>query len=286
MAIKRTSNNSLVNATKMSTGFSSAAIPNTPTIGTATKVNDVSATITYTAAVLGATATSFSALSTPGSLTGTGSSPITISGLTPETSYTFTVRATNANGNSAYSSASNEITTDPVLDSGAMFPLGMVQVGSAGAANITFSSIPATYKHLQIRYIGRTDFSTAGADFLYSLNSDTTNSNYAYHRLGGEGSVAFAQGSTSSRLVGINNGANAGASMFAAGVMDILDYANTSKNKTIRNLVGSDRNGSGLVGMYSNLWMNTNAVTTISLIPENGNWVQYSQFALYGIKGA
>jgi hypothetical protein len=162
--------------------------------------------------------------------------------------------------------------------------LGVVVVGSAGAATVTFSSIPATYKHLQIRYIGRTDFSTAGADFLYSLNSDTTNSNYAYHRLGGEGSVAFAQSSTSSRIVGINNGASAGASMFAAGVMDILDYANTSKNKTIRNLVGSDRNGSGLVSMYSNLWMNTNAVTTISLIPENGNWVQYSQFALYGIK--
>ena len=164
--------------------------------------------------------------------------------------------------------------------------IATVSVGGGGAANIEFTGIPATYKHLQIRYIGRTDFSTVGADFLYSLNSDTTNSNYAYHRLGGDGSTAFAQGATSSRIMGINTGSSAGASMFGAGILDILDYANTNKYKTARNLIGSDRNGSGIAGIYSNLWMNTNAVTTISLIPENGNWVQYSQFALYGIKGS
>lgn len=153
------------------------------------------------------------------------------------------------------------------------------------ASSVTFSNIPNTYKHLQIRYIGRTDWATAGADFLYSFNGDTTNSNYAYHRLGGEGSVAFSQASTSSRIVGINNGANAGTSMFAAGIMDILDYASTTKNKTVRNLVGGDRNGSGLVALYSNLYISTSPVTSISLITENGNWVANSRFSLYGIKG-
>jgi hypothetical protein len=156
--------------------------------------------------------------------------------------------------------------------------------GTGSSGTITFSSIPGTYKHLQIRYIARTDFATAGADFLYSLNGNTTNSNYAYHRLGGEGSVAFAQSATSSRLVGINNGSSAGANMYAVGIMDILDYANTNKNRTIRNLVGSDRNGSGLVAMYSNLYMSTTAVSSISLITENGNWTALSSFALYGIR--
>jgi hypothetical protein len=156
--------------------------------------------------------------------------------------------------------------------------------GTGSSGTITFSSIPATYKHLQIRYIARTDFATAGADFLYSLNGNTTNSNYAYHRLGGEGSVAFAQSATSSRLVGINNGSSAGANMYAVGIMDILDYADTNKNRTIRNLVGSDRNGSGVVAMYSNLYMSTTAVSSISLITENGNWTALTSFALYGIK--
>lgn len=156
--------------------------------------------------------------------------------------------------------------------------------GTGSSGTITFSSIPSTYKHLQIRYIARTDFSTAGADFLYSINGNTTNSSYAYHRLGGEGSVAFAQSATSSRIVGINNGSTAGANMYAVGIMDILDYTDTNKNRTIRNLVGSDRNGSGLVGLYSNLYMSTTAVSSISLITENGNWTALSSFALYGIK--
>ena len=85
MAIRRTSNNSINNAVKLSTGFASAAIPNTPTIGVATAVSDVAATVAYTAAVLGATASTFTATSNPGSVTGTGSSPITVPGLTAST---------------------------------------------------------------------------------------------------------------------------------------------------------------------------------------------------------
>jgi hypothetical protein len=115
LAIKRTSSNSLVNATKMSTGFSSAAIPNAPTIGSATAVNAFSATVAYTAATLGANGVTFTATSSPSSITGTGESPITVSGLTASTNYTFTVKATNANGDSAQSSASNQITTSSAV---------------------------------------------------------------------------------------------------------------------------------------------------------------------------
>lgn len=161
--------------------------------------------------------------------------------------------------------------------------LGAVVVSSS-TSSITFSNIPQTYTHLQIRYIARTDYATAGADFLYSINGVTTNASYAYHRLGGEGSVAFSQSSTSSRIVGINNGSSAGANMFASGIMDILDYTNTNKNRTVRNFVGSDRNGSGIVAIYSNLYISTTTVTSISLITENGNWITGSSFSLYGIK--
>jgi hypothetical protein len=155
---------------------------------------------------------------------------------------------------------------------------------SASASSITFTGIPAGYKHLQIRCTARTDHTTVTQDFVYLLNNDTNNANYVYHRLGGDGASAFAQSATSSRILGINTGINAGASMFGANVIDILDYSSTNKYKTVRNLVGSDRNGSGIVGMYSNLWMNTAAVDSVSIIAETGNWVQYSSFALYGVK--
>ena len=157
---------------------------------------------------------------------------------------------------------------------------------STSTATITFSSIPDTFTHLQIRYIARSDFATTEADFLYSLNSDTTSSNYNYHRLIGNGTAAYSQSSTSSRIVGQNTGSSATSGMFAAGVIDILDYALTSKYKTIRNLIGNDRNGGGTTGVYSNLWRNSAAISSITLTPDSGNWVQYSHFALYGIKGA
>jgi hypothetical protein len=172
---------------------------------------------------------------------------------------------------------------NPWEPEGAYDSLATVTVGTA-VSTVTFAAIPNTYKHLQIRYIGRTNWSIAQADFLYSLNGDTTNSNYAYHRLGGNGSIAFSQASTSLRAIGINNGSDAPANMFATGIMDILDYSSTTKNKTVRNLVGADRNGSGTVALYSNLYLSTSAVNSISLITENGSWVANSQFTLYGVK--
>jgi hypothetical protein len=50
--------------------------------------------------------------------------------------------------------------------------------------------------------------------------------------------------------------------------------------------MGFDANGSGYVSLGSGLWMNTAAVTSIKLSPYSGTFVQYTQFALYGIKGA
>jgi hypothetical protein len=171
-------------------------------------------------------------------------------------------------------------------DTGAMFPLGMVQVGSAGASTISFTSIPATYKHLQIRALARSTQAEGVGDFSISYNSDTTNGNYAYHRLIAEGTTVYAQGSTSSRSAGFISGANNTSGVFSGVVIEILDYASTSKNKTLRTLNGYDNNGSGWLGIYSNLWINSStAISSISFTC-NSNFAQYTQFALYGIKGA
>lgn len=84
--------------------------PNTPTIGVATAGVE-SADVAFTPAVGGAPATSYRAISTPGSITATDTtSPITVGGLTGGIEYTFTVRAQNAIGNSAESAASNAVT--------------------------------------------------------------------------------------------------------------------------------------------------------------------------------
>ena len=156
-----------------------------------------------------------------------------------------------------------------------------VTVGAGGSTDITFSSIPATFTHLQIRAVLK---QSLGSGAFLRFNSDT-GSNYARHRFQGNGATASAAGDASQDKVLINT--SQGFSDFGTIVMDILDYANTNKYKTERHLFGIDLNGSGAVGLESNLWQSTSAITSIEFIsPNGGNYAQYSHFALYGIRSA
>ena len=96
-----------------------------PTIGTAT-AGDASASVTFTAPSFSKLPiTSYTVTSSPGGITGTGaSSPITVSGLSNATAYTFTVTATHANGASAASAASNSATPAQVYALGSTGPGG------------------------------------------------------------------------------------------------------------------------------------------------------------------
>ena len=163
--------------------------------------------------------------------------------------------------------------------------ISTVTVGSGGSATVTFSSIPSTYTHLQIRGITRNESVTDETRIRF--NSDT-GSNYAYHRLRGTGSAASATAASTVSYIELPFASYSGttASVYGAVVIDILDYANTNKYKTIRQLGGTDLNGSGTLEFISGLWQNTNAITSISIFPSSGDINEYSQFALYGIKGA
>jgi len=162
-----------------------------------------------------------------------------------------------------------------------------VTVGAGGQASATFTSIPSTYSHLQIRIMGRTDRSAVYDAVRLRFNSDT-GANYTEHGLYGDGvtiasyGAASATGSYVYRIAGGSAPSNTQGGI----IIDILDYANTNKYKTLRSLGGVDANTSG-GNLYFNsgLWMNTAAITNIELTPI-GSFQQYSQFALYGIKGA
>jgi hypothetical protein len=162
--------------------------------------------------------------------------------------------------------------------------IATVTVGSGGAANVEFTSIPATYTHLQIRGIAQT--ASSGQFVKMQMNSDTT-TNYNSHILFGDGSSASPStyGDRADIPVWANNTGTA-ANTFAVCVIDILDYANTNKYKTTRCLDGYDSNGSGVIALTSGLWRSTSAITSLKFTGFSGNLVEYSHFALYGIKGA
>ncbi len=159
-------------------------------------------------------------------------------------------------------------------------------VGSGGSSSITFSSIPSTYTHLQIRCIARTNRASSGDYIAGTFNSDS-GSNYSYHILYGTGAAVGAASGTSTSSLDIERiaGNSASANVFGAVIIDILDYKNTNKYKTIKSLGAYDSNGSGEIQLISNNWRNTNAITSINLVPGIGtSFLQYSSFALYGIK--
>jgi len=163
-------------------------------------------------------------------------------------------------------------------------------VGAGGSsADIVFSSIPATYKHLQIRGIYKRTGVEAISGINLTLNGDTTNTNYARHDMYGVGSGTGAAsgvptGSNTAKII-----VYAGASyQFGPSIIDILDYATTTKYKTVRAIGGVDVNNlaSGGVLLSSGLWLNTAAVNSVTLSFGGATAVQYTSFSLYGIKGA
>ena len=163
-------------------------------------------------------------------------------------------------------------------------------VGAGGVASVTFSSIPADYTHLQIRAIMRDARAATQDSFSINMNNDTgTNYGYGFHEIYGDGSTAAAYTSTASQtrmLFDRIAGNTAGANIFGAFVVDILDYKDTNKYKTARFLGGVDLNGSGAIAFGSGLWLSTTAINRIDIAGANGNISQYSSIALYGIKGA
>lgn len=247
-------------------------VPDAPTIGTATAGVE-SATVTYTAAATGGTATTFTATSSPGSLTGTGASPITISGLTAGTAYTFTVRGSNSTGASPASAASNSVT--PIAP-GDYESIATVTLSSA-QNTITFTSIPQTYKHLQIRMIG---FSS-NENYHYMSSNLTVGRRHTFYH-------------TSSVVLGTNSGEDPGLPLNIGGmngiftnIIDIADYTSTNKLKAFKSHLSNDRNGSGQQVFVMGHWTQAGtALTSLTFtMGASGNFNQHTDIALYGIRG-
>ena len=165
--------------------------------------------------------------------------------------------------------------------SGAYDSIATVTVGGAGSSSITFSSIPANYTHLQLRIM---NLSNSSGNSLNTIFNGDTGSNYPIHALYGNGATVSVYGFASQTAA---TGGIAGTSTYpSVTVIDILDYANTSKYKTLRALSGYDSNNTanGYLFYVSAAWLNTSAINSINIT--GMTFAQYSSFALYGIKGA
>lgn len=168
--------------------------------------------------------------------------------------------------------------------------LGSVLIGSSGQLSVTFSNIPQTYTHLQLRIFWRDNRSNAGDGSYADLTfNGITTTSYSYHQLYGVGTntTGAAQNSSYANIEltrMADNGATSG--IFGQTIVDILDYTSTNKTKTIRAIGGYDTNSKGSSYLYSGGWYSTPAaITSLSIIDGGGTlFLENSHFALYGIK--
>ena len=179
--------------------------------------------------------------------------------------------------------------------------IAAITADASGTTAFTFTNIPQNYTNLQIRLTAKTDRGTyAHDDYGVKVGNGTLDSgnNYSCHKIQSEYvsgySNVYQAGAANTTMYFIGSAmSTSGNGAFGVGIIDFLDYKNTSKYKTIRSFSGADGNGatSGYLPNLvfgSGMWMNTAAIDTISVYPSGGgsNWVQYSTACLYGIRGA
>ena len=174
---------------------------------------------------------------------------------------------------------------------GAMEPISAITL-SAAQGTIEFNNIPGTYTHLQLRIFLRDSRNYGRNDIYMQVGNSTvdTGTNYSWHRLYGDGTSAASNAGSTQNFMNIATlcANTAPTNTFGTAIVDILDYSNTNKNKTIRTLAGGDNNNTAeppYISLTSGNWRSSSAITIIRLYDESGsNFMANSSFSLYGIK--
>jgi hypothetical protein len=169
--------------------------------------------------------------------------------------------------------------------------------GNGSSNTLTLSSIPSTYKHLQLRVYARNNRSATNVDTVQiQFNGDTSSTspfNYTRHAIrytsGGGSAIAYNVVASSGENVsiGLLPASSVSSSIMGSFITDIHDYANANKYKTVQSLGGYEGNVTyGYIESISAVWMSTSTINSISLI-NNGSsaFSANTTMALYGIKG-
>lgn len=159
--------------------------------------------------------------------------------------------------------------------------ISTVTVGSGGAASIDFTSIAATYTDLYLLVSGRT--TAASIEMRIQFNGDTA-SNYSVRRLYGDGSSAASNSTSTTYLAPYAiNPSDSSSNVFGNASVYIPNYAGSTAKSVSIDGVAENNATAGYQAINAGLWTGTAAITSIKLIGQTGNWVEYSTASLYGI---
>lgn len=160
-----------------------------------------------------------------------------------------------------------------------------VTVGSGGAANIDFTSIPQTFTDLKIVLSGRA--TSTNATLIIYFNNDTTAANYTFRNINTvNGSTAVSNSATQPWISSAVNDSGFTASVFASSEIYIPNYTSANNKSFSADSVNENNAATTNMALNANIWSNTSAITRITLDPFGGDFAQYSTATLYGIKSS
>lgn len=179
----------------------------------------------------------------------------------------------------------------PGIPDSDLFSLATATVLDTSTSTVTLSGIPTSgYKHLHLRWMCNNGNGAADAEVLIRFNGDSGN-NYSWRRTWIDGVDTNDYGASSTGTNGFSLAratSNVGGTMMACGLVDIVDYSSTSKNKNISTVYGNARGASAATNQFlvfgGGSWTNTSAITSISFVNAATNFGVNSKFALYGYK--
>lgn len=159
-------------------------------------------------------------------------------------------------------------------------------VSSTPTSSILFSSIPATYTDLLIKYSLRTNGSEVrGVPNIY-FNGDGTTANYGYRRLYAIPSVATGSDAGNPAIIGYVSGGNATANTFGNGEIYIPNYSSPNVKNFSNDGVSETNAADAGLSLIADLWTGTAAITQVNITSSVGSFVQYSTVTIYGISNA
>ncbi len=159
-----------------------------------------------------------------------------------------------------------------------MVAIQTVTVGSGGAANIEFTSIPQTYTDLYVV----TSLRVSSTDITSLVYFNNSTSSYTRRVLYGDGSSATSASASDAGVLWTNTSSNT-TSTFGSATIYVPNYTGSNNKSASVDFVTENNATTAYAAINAFLWSNSSAITSIKLVPNSGTYVQYSTATLYGV---
>jgi hypothetical protein len=163
--------------------------------------------------------------------------------------------------------------------------IATVEVGSGGAADIEFTSIPATFTDLVVKMSGRSTSGGVNRGSYIAFNGSSTGYTDLYLQGSGSAASSGSAGGTGNIYLGETDGSGATASTFSNQEIYIPNYTSANYKSVSADSVAETNATTQYMSLNAGLWSNAAAITSI-LLTTSGNFAEHSTATLYGIKNS